>query len=117
MPADYQQLMQKCWATQPPDRPTASAAVECLQYMIQQRQSQTSGSADAPIAPPPLLAAGLQQQQLPGMAQAVQQQRVQQGPGGGEGMLQRGTGADPLQVRGVRFNSFVVLQTMCCQCY
>jgi hypothetical protein len=98
MPTDYQRLMQQCWATQPPDRPTASAAVECLQYMIQQRQGQTSGSADAPIAPPPLLAAGLQQQQHPSTAAAVQQQQVQQGPGGVENTSQRGTGADLLQV-------------------
>lgn len=52
MPADYQLLMQHCWATEPAARPSISRVLECLRYMISERQQQqlqdiTSGGTHA----------------------------------------------------------------------
>jgi hypothetical protein len=40
MSADYQLLMQHCWATEPAARPSISRVLECLRYMISERQQQ-----------------------------------------------------------------------------
>lgn len=61
MPANYQLLMQHCWATDLEARPTISRVLECLEYMLQERQQQrlagpaASAERQAVSAPLPLL--------------------------------------------------------------
>lgn len=63
MPADYQLLMQHCWATDPAARPSVSRVLECLRYMISERQQQlqsttagthAAGAAQRTLASDPL---------------------------------------------------------------
>ncbi|KAF8061385.1 Acad10 [Scenedesmus sp. PABB004] len=42
IPADYQLLMEHCWATEPADRPKAPRVVECLNLMIAERRQRLS---------------------------------------------------------------------------
>ncbi|WIA34798.1 hypothetical protein OEZ86_013101 [Tetradesmus obliquus] len=44
MPSDYRLLMENCWATEPTNRPTADRIIECLRYMIIERQRNLAGS-------------------------------------------------------------------------
>lgn len=37
--------MQHCWATEPSARPSVSRVLECLQYMIRERQQQAAASS------------------------------------------------------------------------
>lgn len=48
MPADYQILMQHCWATDAAARPGINRVLECLQYMIAQREQPHLAHADRP---------------------------------------------------------------------
>jgi len=57
MPADYQILMQHCWATDPDARPSISRVLECLQHMITERQHKARGSMDVQAGGPGRLAA------------------------------------------------------------
>lgn len=52
MPADYQLLMQHCWATEPSARPKISRVLECLQYMVRQRQQQQQSARDGTYSEP-----------------------------------------------------------------
>eukprot|EP00775_Hariotina_reticulata_P003313 gene3313-3589_t len=49
MPADYQLLMEHCWATDPQDRPTVDRLLEFLAYMVSEREeSVAAASASKP---------------------------------------------------------------------
>jgi hypothetical protein len=57
MPADYQLLMQHCWATEASARPKISRVLEALQYMVRQRQQQQQGAdgTSSELGPLPVL--------------------------------------------------------------
>jgi hypothetical protein len=59
MPADYQLLMEHCWATDPEGRPSVERLLECLKFMIRERQdadelSSSSGLPHSKSAPSPM---------------------------------------------------------------
>jgi hypothetical protein len=54
MPSDYQLLMQHCWATEPSARAPISRVLECLQYMVRQRQQQQQAADGTTSDPGPL---------------------------------------------------------------
>eukprot|EP00878_Enallax_costatus_P018623 GHUV01019614.1.p1 GENE.GHUV01019614.1~~GHUV01019614.1.p1 ORF type:complete len:911 (+),score=211.03 GHUV01019614.1:148-2880(+) len=58
MPADYQLLMEHCWATDPADRPSIDRVLECLRYMIHERHQSV-------MQPWPFAAAHLQHTSAP----------------------------------------------------
>lgn len=43
MPASYQLLMQHCWATELSARPTITRVLECLDYMVREKQQAAAG--------------------------------------------------------------------------
>lgn len=49
MPADYQLLMERCWASDPSDRPSADKLVSCLRVMAAERSRRLS--AQLPTLP------------------------------------------------------------------
>eukprot|EP00775_Hariotina_reticulata_P003316 gene3316-3593_t len=59
MPADYQLLMEHCWATDPECRPSVDRLLECLRFMIRERQdsdeeASPSGLQHSKSAPSPM---------------------------------------------------------------
>lgn len=59
MPADYQLLMERCWASDPADRPTVDKLVGCLSVMAAERHRRINPSTNMPPPATPAAAAAV----------------------------------------------------------
>lgn len=59
MPADYQLLMERCWASDPADRPTLDKLIGCLSVMAAERNRRINPHADLPPPATPAAAAAV----------------------------------------------------------
>lgn len=50
MPPDYELLMRQCWAADPAERPTVAVLRQCLEVMLQDRESRVAAAAAAVAA-------------------------------------------------------------------
>lgn len=106
--------MQHCWATEPSARPSVSRVLECLQYMIRERQQQAAASSsDAAGGPSPcvasdplphLLATAPQRKQTHWwQAPHVRKASLLKGVGSEASASQPETSAPPSQVGGMQW--------------
>jgi len=59
MPADYQLLMERCWASDPTDRPSLDKLIGCLSVMAAERNRRINPHADLPPPATPAAAAAV----------------------------------------------------------
>lgn len=59
MPADYQLLMERCWASDTADRPSVDKLVGCLSVMAAERQRRLNPNATMPSSATPAAAAAV----------------------------------------------------------
>ncbi|KAF8061383.1 roco8 [Scenedesmus sp. PABB004] len=97
MPPDYQLLMEHCWATESANRPSIDRVLECLRFMVLERQGHAAGApaggggaaCGAGGAPPALLA-------RPAEARLPRPQSVPPGAAAGSADSGRGGAAAPV---------------------